>query len=158
MPSNFTENYSLSQWERTDKIQMEDFNEDNAKLDAALKAETDARTALATQVAKRGNCRIEHFTYTGSGGTSTTITFSARPVFFTIFCQSSIAMGSGLGDSPLAMPILYPYGSGVHFWYPPLQVTWNGNRATISGENTPSNVCAAAGKTYHVVAFYAMDQ
>lgn len=31
-----TEHYKLNQWERTDRIQMEDFNHDNAKIDAAL--------------------------------------------------------------------------------------------------------------------------
>lgn len=36
MPTNHTENYQLSQWERSDRIQMEDFNSDNAKIDAAL--------------------------------------------------------------------------------------------------------------------------
>ena len=36
MPSNFTKNYSLSQWERSDKVLMDDFNADNAKIDAAF--------------------------------------------------------------------------------------------------------------------------
>lgn len=33
-----TSNYQLNQWEKTDRILMEDFNADNAKVDAALKA------------------------------------------------------------------------------------------------------------------------
>ena len=33
-----TSNYQLNQWEKTDRILMEDFNGDNAKVDAALKA------------------------------------------------------------------------------------------------------------------------
>lgn len=33
---NKTEKYQLNQWELTDRIQMEDFNADNAKIDAAL--------------------------------------------------------------------------------------------------------------------------
>jgi len=36
MPSNFTPNYSLNQWEASDKVQRVDFNADNAKIDAAL--------------------------------------------------------------------------------------------------------------------------
>ncbi len=36
MASNHTPNFNLSQWEKTDKVQMEDFNADNAKIDAAL--------------------------------------------------------------------------------------------------------------------------
>ena len=33
---NQTPNYQLNQWEQTDRIQMEDFNADNAKIEAAL--------------------------------------------------------------------------------------------------------------------------
>ena len=32
-----TSNYKLSQWDKPDQILMEDFNADNAKIDAALK-------------------------------------------------------------------------------------------------------------------------
>lgn len=35
---NHTTNYNLSQWEATDKVQRVDFNADNAKIDAAIKA------------------------------------------------------------------------------------------------------------------------
>ena len=40
-----TSNYKLSQWDKTDRIQMEDFNADNSKVDAALAAEKAAREA-----------------------------------------------------------------------------------------------------------------
>ena len=43
-----TTNYQLSQWETTDRILMSDFNADNAKIDAALKANADAISAEAT--------------------------------------------------------------------------------------------------------------
>ena len=43
-----TQNYQLSRWEKDDRIMMEDFNADNAKLDAALKANADAVSALQT--------------------------------------------------------------------------------------------------------------
>ena len=46
---NQTSNYQLSQWESTDRILMSDFNSDNAKLDAALKAQSDAIAAKAAQ-------------------------------------------------------------------------------------------------------------
>ena len=44
---NQTANYQLSQWEASDRILMSDFNDDNAKLDAAIKANVDAITAEA---------------------------------------------------------------------------------------------------------------
>ena len=36
MASNYTENYGLCQWEATDQVLRTEFNEDNAKMDAAL--------------------------------------------------------------------------------------------------------------------------
>lgn len=53
MASNYTENYGLCQWEATDQVLREEFNQDNAKIDAALEA--------------KGNCRIVSGTYVGSG-------------------------------------------------------------------------------------------
>lgn len=57
---NQTENYGMNQWELTDRIRMEDFNGDNAKIDAALKsqaealaAETAAREAADTALAEQ---------------------------------------------------------------------------------------------------------
>ena len=43
-----TQNYQLSRWEKDDRIMMEDFNADNEKIDAALKANADAVSALQT--------------------------------------------------------------------------------------------------------------
>lgn len=40
-----TSNFRLNQWEKTDRIQMEDFNADNLKTDQALAAEQAARQA-----------------------------------------------------------------------------------------------------------------
>ena len=36
MASNHTTNYQLNQWEKTDRIMMDDFNSDNEKIDTAL--------------------------------------------------------------------------------------------------------------------------
>ena len=56
-----TSNYKLSQWDKTDRIEMEDFNEDNQKIDAALAAEKQAReSADAAQAsALRGELAAE---------------------------------------------------------------------------------------------------
>ena len=90
MASNQTERYGLSQWEKSDKVLMEDFNADNAKLDAALaaqaeamedKADVTALEALARTVntlsgtvsgqsstlSRKGNCQIYYSTYVGAG-------------------------------------------------------------------------------------------
>ena len=43
-----TTNYQLNQWAKSDRIMMDDFNADNAKIDAALKANADAIAAETT--------------------------------------------------------------------------------------------------------------
>ena len=59
---NKTANFQLTQWEKTDRIMMEDFNRDNAAIDTALKGNADKAAALQTALASCGNCqnRIRH--------------------------------------------------------------------------------------------------
>ena len=75
---NRTNNYNLCQFEETDRVRRTDFNEDNAKIDAAVKA-VDRRvdgleaskadkTALAAVEGKIS--RIVTGTYAGTGGSS----------------------------------------------------------------------------------------
>ena len=61
-----TSNYQLNQWEKTDRILMEDFNEDNRKIDEALAEEKAARETLTAAMAMYGNCKIEYGSYTGT--------------------------------------------------------------------------------------------
>ena len=81
---NKTTNYQLSQWEKTDRIQMENFNSDNEKIDTALKANADAAAAAAAALENCGNCRIVYGTYTGNGkygsANPNTLTFNGKPV------------------------------------------------------------------------------
>ena len=63
---NKTANFQLTQWEKTDRIMMEDFNRDNAAIDAALKSNAD-KAALQTALAGAGKCRIAVTGYTGKG-------------------------------------------------------------------------------------------
>ena len=43
-----TTNYQLPKWEKTDRVQMKDFNDMTATLDTALKANADAIAAETT--------------------------------------------------------------------------------------------------------------
>ena len=75
---NRTTNYNLCQFEETDRVRRTDFNEDNAKIDAAVKAvgrRVDGleaskadKTALAAVEGKIS--RIVTGTYAGTGGSS----------------------------------------------------------------------------------------
>ena len=62
MASNNPEHFSLNQWQADDQVKRTDFNEDNAKIDSALKdlaaaqaekADQTALDALAAEVAKK---------------------------------------------------------------------------------------------------------
>lgn len=155
---NHTPNYNLSQWEKSDKVLMDDFNADNAKLDAALKrkAEQSALNALSqtvsghtAAVAKLGNCQIETFTYAGTGGsgsTRTEITFPRLPVLALIL--------DGYGCFILTWPGLtsgYYHGSEnpVHF-------RWNGSLLSMNSSSEQFQM-NAKGARYKVIAFYAQD-
>ena len=51
MATNQTTNYQLNQWEPTDAVQRVEFNQDNAKVDAALKSMSDQVLQKANQSA-----------------------------------------------------------------------------------------------------------
>ena len=161
MPSNQTANYALSQWERTDQVKMDDFNADNVKLDAALKAEADARTAetaaLTEAVSKLGNCRVETFTFVGTGTQGKSITFyldfPARPVLFFILGNpvvyvSSVDFHLYLGNRHTATSNeLVLRSTGFE---------WTGNQAKIIIDSDLDQL-ALSRQTYQVIAFYPKD-
>lgn len=97
---NHTQNYQLSQWVKSDKVQMEDFNADNAAIDAALGTHAAALAALETS---KGNCRVETQSYTGQStqdkdGSRNSLSFSGQPAFVLIFGGNSILLASGASD------------------------------------------------------------
>ena len=90
---NKTANFQLTQWEKTDRIMMEDFNRDNAAIDAALKSNADKAAALQTALASCGNCKIVYGTYTGNGkygsANPNKLTFSGKPVLVIVQAQNN---------------------------------------------------------------------
>ena len=71
---NQTTNYSLNQWEATDRVTRADFNADNTKIDAALKAVANAAGAAP---------KFAVGSYTGNGAATRTISvgFTPKAVF-----------------------------------------------------------------------------
>lgn len=74
---NKTANFQLNQWEKTDRIMMEDFNRDNAAIDTALKsnadavaAETAAREAADTELDKKAGLQLIQTVPFPEGGSS----------------------------------------------------------------------------------------
>ena len=90
---NKTANFQLTQWEKTDRILMEEFNSDNEKIDTALKSSADGVAALQTALASCGNCKIVYGTYTGNGkygsANPNKLTFDGKPVLVIVQAQSN---------------------------------------------------------------------
>ncbi len=158
---NKTRNYQLNQWELHDRVMMQDFNADNAKIDAALKAEADARAAadaaIKAEFAKFGNCRVEAFTYTGTGikGTEQTrrIAFAARPVWMVIMGGGNILWASGMTERQL---FLGRYaGVNNQLTLTNTDLKWEGNTAVL-GSADPATRMDSSG-TYGVIALFAED-
>ena len=154
MPSNQTANYALSQWSRTDQVKMEDFNADNAKLDAALKAAADARSALQAALNTKGNCTVGLFTYIGTGkcnqANPTIVHFPKMP---TVFIIAGNGLMVGKGGAPYAsLTYYFPGGSSVTN----KDVTWSGSTLSFyaSTSDTPS-MQLNSQMEYQVIAFYA---
>lgn len=87
MPSNHTDKYHLSQWEKSDKVLMEDFNRDNRNIENALaaKAEQSAVDELSNTVAATlpEIPKVALGTYQGTGtygaDKPTVVTFPFQP-------------------------------------------------------------------------------
>ena len=95
-----TTNYQLCQWEKTDRILMEDFNSDNAKLDAALKSQADAlaaESAAREALAPRAGSQLIRTVQATAEGTTVNVHFSGlswgewNTVHFTITPEVSAA-------------------------------------------------------------------
>ena len=130
MASNYTEHYGLCQWEATDQVRREEFNQDNAKMDEILKTLADKditlERAVAAVAAAAGNCQMELITYTGTGtygtGKATKITFSQIPDVYFIVGDLALVTGLGGNKTPLMVAQDKTYNES---FVDDTNVTWN---------------------------------
>ena len=80
-----TTNYQLNQWAKSDRVMMDDFNADNAKIDAALKANADAIAAVGYVTG----------TYTGTGSYPRTIDLGFQPKAVVVTTYTGYTNNSG---------------------------------------------------------------
>ena len=162
MPSNQTPNYALNQWERDDRILMEDFNADNAKIDAALATQA---ALLAGLEARKGNCRIECRNYVGTGNSGpdypTVITFSRRPLSVIIFGNNQCMLDSPALPHYILLANGEKQGPGTHY------STWTDKKLSFYSNTTsstayyPDNAMAqmnSSGVTYCALLFFLEDE
>lgn len=148
MPSNQTANYALNQWSRTDQVRMDDFNADNAKIDAALTAQAGALAAHTEALSKLGNCQLYTTTYVGTGesgaNSPNTLTFPQKPVMAII--------GHDIYFTLHIFPYDYDFNWDHHYY----EFRWNGNTFTWYSSN-PDYQLNVKDQTYYVLAFWPKD-
>ena len=151
MSTNHTTNYNLNQWEATDKVLRTEFNEDNAKIDAALKANADAiaaeEEAREAAVAGKGNCQIYMASYEGkSPGTSTvTVQFPWLPTLAVIV--GTDGQGAVFTSSQTSIRTNFEYGSNT---FTPV---WSDTTLSWDSSNYGPSRLNGSGVTYTVIAF-----
>ena len=141
-----TTNYQLPKWEKTDRIQMEDFNANNAKIEAAL-------GEMAQALSEGSNCKIVFGTYVGTGtrgsygdeATCNKLTFDSKPLVVHVGCQD------------YQFTAIYASSAGfLHRWssYQTARenVTWSGNSIIWYSSNSAADQLNTAGTTYYYVA------
>ena len=147
-----TTNYQLPKWEKTDRIQMKDFNDMTATLDAALKANADAAAAASAAVALCGNCKIYCTSYTGSGTYNSsgarTLNFSGKPLAVFILPTDK---NDGIG--PLILLHGAPWSTtNISNDYYFVRVTWGASSVSWYGTRNENLMANSSGKTYYYVA------
>ena len=120
MASQQTPNYRLSRWAGTDRILVEEFNDNWDKIDTALAAR---------------NCRFYTASYTGDGEATKSWTFPAKPVLVIIIGQSITVL---IRDFSIGIT---QFGSSTH----QLQATWEENSVTWTNTNN-SGIISSNGK------------
>lgn len=145
-----TSNYKLNQWDKTDRIQMEDFNSDNEKTDAALKTlagqlaanREETNAALAT----KGNCRIEQRTYVGTGtygkDAPNSMTFAEKPLLMVLLSSNEYLVFYGGTGGTMS-------NKGFGFY-----VNWSENTFSWYSD-TADHQYNYKNRTYTMIAFYA---
>ena len=161
-----TNKYQLSQWEKSDRIVMEDFNSDNAKIDAALsnKADKSITDALQTQLNSKADKTVTTSlqaqintkasfvfgTYTGSGTASRTISLGFTP--------KAVLLLHKTGKAALT----YDYYGGLVLQGSPLQldaermiadIVSGGFRVYYKALSNGSICCNKSSEVFYYVAF-----
>lgn len=143
MASNYTENYGLCQWEATDQVLREEFNQDNTKVDAAL-SNLEEKKAEQSAMQQLGQ-RLEHLegmpqlvigSYTGDNAESRLISLGFTPKAVLVF----VSMG-------------YPADPYSDYYYGGFAMP--GKPVTIRGEYGPKTVLSVEAQGFRVYYDYS---
>ena len=149
-----TGNFQLKQWEKTDRIQMEDFNADNAKTDQALAEQRDELVALTAAMALYGNCQLYCGSYTGTGSYGTNnpnqFTFPKTPVLAMVVNSDTQFLLLKPGNK---WAWLFKGNVGVQ-----QVVTWSGNTVSWYSSSNAGDQMNNTNVAYTVLAIWRADE
>ena len=149
MASNHTQHFALNRWDLEDQIIMDDFNEDNEKIDAALKANADAVINLRADLSRNGKLtRFAYGSYVGAGDSGpnapNVLTFDFYPALVLVSADNShccMIRGMTTAETIQAQTVNVSWTDNGVSWY----YLGNGSR--------PNYQLNSEGVTYHYVAF-----
>jgi len=146
MPSSYTPNYNLNQWEASDRVLRTDFNSDNAKIDEVLGEH-------GVKLQTRGNGSLYYMSYTGTGTygsfAPTSLTFPGYPALVFLFAEDGgylIAMR----NSNRAIYFLNSTSCK--------SITWTGNTLSWFDMDSAGEQMNGAGRKYSVVALLDLEK
>lgn len=160
-----TTNYALPTWEKSDFIQMSDFNDLTHKLDAALKQTADTAdevsrtaataesvTAIARDLGTHGkNARIAWGSYTGDGRygreNPNSLNFDFKPVMLTVGSDNESAYPGAFLVRPVEQGVAAA-GGRVHVTWGERSVSWY----TLETTNPHIYQSNRSGYVYHYLA------
>ena len=136
-----TQNYQLNQWEASDYVRREDFNADNAKLDAAIRAAVD------------GGAKTAAGTYTGDGAAQRTVSLPFTPkAVYVCLRNGAVANSSGTnyfgGLAVTGSPAAAMYDTDPS----PVAIVEGGFQVAYKALNNHNVMTNDSGRTYHYAA------
>lgn len=157
MASNYTEHYGLCQWEATDPVRREEFNQDNAKVEETLETQANILTklseknlALETAISNVGNCRIKVHTRTGTGKydylNPCSYTFPEKPILVFLINTTFMSLVHPNTQEAVAQE-----------GYSNINVTWQGNTMSWWSASSALDQFNVQGQLYTMVALYQAD-
>ena len=147
MATNHTSNYQLNQWEPTDQVLHTDFNEDNAKIDAALKSlnttvqqHTTQISQVQTALSKCGTCKFYRSDYTGDGQDTRAFSFPSKPVIIFLTRESGNSF------------IIHPNAASASVEGAYIGLSWSGSTLTITNQTQYFSAFNTKDTSYHMLA------
>jgi len=136
---NYTENYQLPQWEKSDRIMMDDFNEGNRKIETALQEKSSVIIGA----------------YVGNNAASRVIELGVKPKAVLLFDASGRTAVYNAFCGGLALPDCKVTGWTADGQKPTIFEVVNTGFKVYYRANTDSytNSANSTGTTYYYIAF-----